>query len=398
MKIKIYRGQNQIGGSIISIASDTTRIILDVGIELDDTDADAPPIEGLFQGEPFFDGVFISHYHADHIGLAEKLLPGIDLYMGKKTYEIFEFSMEYMKKSCILNANFFYPEIPVTVGDITITPYLCDHSAFDSYMLLVECEGKSLLYTGDYRANGRKSYVSLINKLPQIDAIITEGTTLSRPIINNIKETELEKMAVELMEEYSPVFILQSATNIDRTVTFYKGAKKNQLLFFEDLYMAGITSIIGGHIPNPKTFRDVKVFMTSGDENRYKQLLSYGNKRVGLDNIAKSNFAMCVRPSMKNYLKKLAEKMSFNDGVLIYSIWSGYKEKKEVSDFLAFMESEGVTVKTLHTSGHADAESINQLINKTAPKWIIPVHTENADWFKKYKDSKVLLERDFLEI
>ena len=36
MKINIFRGQNQIGGSIIEVASDTTRIILDAGSELEE--------------------------------------------------------------------------------------------------------------------------------------------------------------------------------------------------------------------------------------------------------------------------------------------------------------------------------------------------------------------------
>jgi mRNA degradation ribonuclease J1/J2 len=36
MNIHIHRGQNQIGGNIIEISTDTTKIILDVGLELDD--------------------------------------------------------------------------------------------------------------------------------------------------------------------------------------------------------------------------------------------------------------------------------------------------------------------------------------------------------------------------
>ena len=39
MKIHIHRGQNQIGGSIIEISSDTTRIFFDIGTELDSEDS-----------------------------------------------------------------------------------------------------------------------------------------------------------------------------------------------------------------------------------------------------------------------------------------------------------------------------------------------------------------------
>ena len=51
MKITIHRGQNQIGGSIIEIASDTTKIILDAGSELDEEIPVAPYVEGLFFGK-----------------------------------------------------------------------------------------------------------------------------------------------------------------------------------------------------------------------------------------------------------------------------------------------------------------------------------------------------------
>ena len=83
MKITIHRGQNQIGGSIIEIASETTKIILDAGAELDEELPVAPQIEGLFFGQAAYDAVFISHYHGDHLGLCDQVLPKIPIYIGK---------------------------------------------------------------------------------------------------------------------------------------------------------------------------------------------------------------------------------------------------------------------------------------------------------------------------
>ena len=36
MNIKIHRGQNQIGGSIIEVSTEQARVFLDIGIELDE--------------------------------------------------------------------------------------------------------------------------------------------------------------------------------------------------------------------------------------------------------------------------------------------------------------------------------------------------------------------------
>ncbi|WP_246829726.1 MBL fold metallo-hydrolase, partial [Fusobacterium sp. HMSC064B11] len=103
----------------------------------------------------------LSHYHGDHVGLATKILPNIPIYMGEKSYEIHKVSNEYIKKEYLKETKTFKPNEEFFIGDIKIITYLCDHSAFDAYMFLVECEGKKILYTGDFRSNGRKSFEAL---------------------------------------------------------------------------------------------------------------------------------------------------------------------------------------------------------------------------------------------
>lgn len=89
MKIQIHRGQDQIGGSIIEISTATTRLIFDVGAELDESEEiEIPPIDGLFVGIKKYDAVFVSHYHPDHIGLLGELVDGIPVYMGEKAFGI----------------------------------------------------------------------------------------------------------------------------------------------------------------------------------------------------------------------------------------------------------------------------------------------------------------------
>lgn len=36
--------------------------------------------------------------------------------------------------------------------------------------------GKNILYTGDFRGHGRKSYSALLSRLPQVDILICERT------------------------------------------------------------------------------------------------------------------------------------------------------------------------------------------------------------------------------
>jgi len=399
MEINILRGQNQIGGSIIEISSKNTKIILDIGSNLDDKEIIVPEIEGLFKGKAKYDGILISHYHGDHIGLVTKILPEIPIYMGEKSYEIYKVSNEYMGKEYLKEPKIFKAEEEFFIGDIKITPYLCDHSAFDSYMFLLDCEGKKILYTGDFRSNGRKSFEPLLRKLPKVDVLITEGTNLSNNKIGkiNLTEKELEKKGIEILEENDrPVFVLMAATNIDRIVTFYKIANATKRLFLLDTYAGLITDTVGGNIPNPRTFSNVRMFLTN--QNKYKILENYPKNKIGRKGIVNSNFMMCIRSSMKQYLEKYPEEFSFEGCTLFYSMWEGYKKEKNTKEFLEFMEEKGVKIISLHTSGHADEKDFDKLIKKVEPKIIIPVHTENSEWFKRYQNCEVICDKNIIKI
>lgn len=390
MKINITRGQNQIGGSIILVETDTTKLYFDIGINLDEgANVEVPQIEGLFYGQKDCDGVFISHYHSDHIGLLPSLLPNIPIYIGEKAYEIYAAAANYREADTSFSPVFFYDKKKIQVGNITITPLRCDHSAYDSYMFLIESGGKSILYTGDFRANGRLNFKELLSELTEVDAIIIEGTTLSREVSKeNITEEKLENIAEEYLKKHSgPAFIMMSAMNIDRLTTAYNIAQKTNRLLLEDIYTAEIASAADKKLLAPNRGKRIRVFTTGGDK-QYKKLQQYGNAKIGKYEISKKSFIMCIRQSMRNYIEKLNEILPFKDGVLFYAMWTGYMEQPDMLDFINYMESKGVKLHKLHTSGHADALTIDKLIQRTNPKIIVPVHTNNAEWFDKYIQSK----------
>ena len=95
MKINIIRGSNQIGGNIIEVATTSTKVLLDVGLELDDEKNKVlPVIEGLFDHKGY-DAIIISHYHGDHLGLAYRAHPDIPLNIGEASYKAIKASDDY---------------------------------------------------------------------------------------------------------------------------------------------------------------------------------------------------------------------------------------------------------------------------------------------------------------
>lgn len=60
MKVNIIRGKNQIGGNIIEISTEKTKILLDAGLGLDGGNT-LPDIHGLFDFAGY-DAIFVSHF------------------------------------------------------------------------------------------------------------------------------------------------------------------------------------------------------------------------------------------------------------------------------------------------------------------------------------------------
>lgn len=166
--------------------------------------------------------LFLLHNHIDHIGLIS-YIPVYSLCWKRQiyVYTIYYVILQEWKIICIFNIidreTYYYK-------DIIITPYVVDHSAYNSLMFLIESEGKNLLHTGDFRNHGYKEiyFYKTLEKIGKIDALITEGTSFSREN-QNITEAELSNKATESMKKYNQVFILQSSgTNIDRITSMYK--------------------------------------------------------------------------------------------------------------------------------------------------------------------------------
>jgi ribonuclease J len=182
---------------------------------------------------------------------------------------------------------------PFAIGGFTITPYLTDHSAPDAYMLLIEGQGRRVLYSGDFRAHGRKAQLvkAMIASPPKhVDVLVMEGANLgtNKPVVT---EAELEDKFVELARETTRhVFVHWSAQNIDRTVTLFRAAKRTGRKLVVDLYGADVLRRIAGgtRLPTPgPDFPELKVLVTPGG----KRLYARQNRKDFVSKMATSPFA-----------------------------------------------------------------------------------------------------------
>lgn len=189
MKITIHRGTQKVGGSCVEICNSTNNsILIDFGLPLsfefgEDTDSFLPePLySDIVSGHKIIDAVLLSHAHLDHFGLINKLPSNIPVYMGSATSELIRFIDKFTpNKFGYINTVTFYDNKPFNIGNFKITPYLIDHSAFDSHAFNICDNHKSVFYTGDFRGHGLKQdqFNDLIENHPKVDILLMEGTII----------------------------------------------------------------------------------------------------------------------------------------------------------------------------------------------------------------------------
>ena len=369
MNIIIHRGTHQIGGSAIEISTASTRIILDFGNELSLDEKYTPinlEIDGVTKGLPDCDGIVISHYHMDHLGQLTSALPEIPLYMGELSKKVAMISAEYQDKNLylrLLGANTFRGGEAFTIGDIRIRPLVIDHSAADSYMFVIEAEGKRVLYTGDFRMHGLRHHIldQLVNTyIGEVDVLITEGTSLSRDADKYISEAAVLDDISSYIQDGKYVFIMCSSTNIDRIMGIWQNMPTDKVLICDAYQKRILDTVINNVYYESSLYRrhDSPLVLNKGSYPKY--YMDHG-------------FVSLVRGT-ENFISQIKE-FPKDDVRIIYSMWTGYiEENLALKDLL-----ETYPTYICHASGHVSKNDLIKFIELVNPDAIIPVHTDNPE-------------------
>ena len=381
MQITVHR-PNQIGGCITEIASASgTRIVIDVGANLPGNaigrDVDVAQItKGC-------DGVFITHYHGDHIGEYEKVDPAAPIYMGAVAQGMFLNLCEHLPDKdvdAVRSFRTFRPDEKIRLGDMVVTPYRVDHSAYDAYMFLIQCEGKRILHTGDFRTHGwtGKGVAAVLGKyVKKVDVLLCEGTMLSRQGEELLTEYDLCEKVKPIFHDNRHVFVLCSSTNIDSLASFYKAANAAKRLVVADRYQRLNLDIASASAKSSiYKFPYVKIY--------------WPDRQDCIDEMRRRGFCMFVRAGNPKFKAIMEE---FPDSVLIYSMWKGYLKEEtrdqEIYEFIPKDAQGNLVYNYLHTGGHASEEAIIELCEIVRPEIIFPIHSEKPDRFEELDSDSI---------
>lgn len=414
MKINVHRGLEQIGGCITEISTKTSRVFIDFGQNLPgngeptNPEEDETLVRQIFaQNKKSHEAVFYTHGHEDHVGLFEYIPETVPQYMSEGTKELLEIKYDvlcegaelkvnelldnkcdsqeykdamnmliYLDNKCkLLNKievwNRTSPrKVPesIVIGDIKVTPFFNCHSIYDSHMFLIEADGKRIWHMGDYREHGYmgKGLIPTLKKYAtDIDVLITEGTMLKRED-KCLHEHIVSYKMQNVMQAFKYVFVLASATDIERLAAIKQASIDATKPFcIWSLFM-----------------KRTMAYFTERESKASKGLFSFEPLFYSdhmLKKLKQIGMTMVVGTSQMERVKGLLDKFPQEETLLIYSSWDGYyKDPEQVKINPKYKQFREMfhNVVDIHTSGHADRQTIEKVIKTVKPKEVICIHKE----------------------
>lgn len=359
------------------------------------------------------DAVIISHPHQDHYGLIERLDQSIPVYLSELGSRLIDASRIFSRQPPLDNdLLFFYPWKTFEVGSFKVTPYLMDHSSPDAFAFLAEAGQTRVLYSGDFRAHGKKGvlFERYIQKPPpNIDLLLMEGTMLDRRSSDFPDERAVEEEIVRvLLDQHNTSFIICSSQNIDRLVSAFRACKRTGKTLIIDVYTAWILEqmkLVTERVPN-MFWDEVKVYVPNSQYQVVKENPDYfgdfrraifnPDNRIEVQQIESSpaDFLQVIRLPGVNAVERYISDEPIN---IIYSQWLGYMERGDEGRYGAkelswLREGPRVNFVYAHTSGHAALEDLKRYAEAVNPKMLVPIHTECRNEFRNHFDNVLVLE------
>lgn len=416
MRVCIHRGCDQIGGSCVEVEFKGKRLILDLGLPLDAEEVSeelVPKIDDLENIDNSILGILITHPHLDHYGLARYANQKIKVGIGKIARKIIKAYADFAHREIPLPPPGwdFEHEQPIQIGPFTVTPYLVDHSAYDSFSLLIEAGNKKLFYSGDFRAHGRKAalFEKFLNSVPDnIDTLLLEGSSFGRIETNKRFETEkeIEKRMFEVFKNCKGMAFVQcSSQNIDRIVSVFRASKRANRKLVIDLYTAAILKATGNKSIPQSDWKDIALYIPERqkwiivDRSLFDIKDSHSSNRIYRDSLLrnKSKYVLIFRGLHIPDLE--LEPELIKDSEYIYSLWEGYWEDDKHKTIKDFIDKYKINRTVIHSSGHACLDDLKRLVDAMKPQAVVPIHSFHPEKYHElFSNTKLHQDGEWWEL
>ncbi len=381
--------------------------------------------------------VVLSHAHSDHADYVSFLREDIPVFMGETTnhvikaieeeknsnleYEITEFKERPIKRNrepIKRKINTFRTGKKIKIDSIEIEPIHVDHSLPGCYGMILHTSSGTLVYSGDLRMHGTRPDLTcdFIQKANEArpEWMLCEGTRINETNVSD------EEFVYKTCHQYTQqanwqdlfVFADYSYKDIDRFQTFYRVAKdsKRKLLVTpktaryltrlseNDPELSKVIPLIGKDDVIGIYKQRVKTGTYSDEDYDEADLEMFSRAQVWKSSDVRAKRSEVIMAIGAYHLPELID-LNPGRGIYMHSSSEPYNEEGEFDETRTnnWIERFGMVRVHAHCSGHASGRDIHEILDRIAPKRIIPIHTEHPEYFAMFRGESAIVSAQALQ-
>ncbi len=398
VRITPLGGLGEIGGNISVIETDTSAIIIDVGMSFPSEDMHGvdiliPDFTYLRQIKKKIKGIVITHAHEDHIGALPYLFKEMQFPIYATPLPLGMISNKFEEHNIKEYRKFFRPvqkRKVYKIGEFGVEWMHITHSIIDASSLAITTEAGTIIHTGDFKIDHTPidGYVSDLNRFAHygekgVLCLLSDSTNSYKEGITRSESTVGATFDSIFSKAKGRVIMSTFSSNIHRVYQAIEyGLKYNRKVCVIGRSMERnlFTAIDLGYIDLDKS-----IFIDPHEVNKYndKEVLivttgSQGETMAALYRMATDEHRH-VKIKISDQIIISAKAIPGNEG--------------SVSKVLNFLLKSGASVayhdfSEIHVSGHAAQEEQKLILRLTKPKFFLPVHGE-YNHIVKHKETAV---------
>lgn len=437
-KIRFWSGLKTIGGTIVSVEYEGSRIFFDFGLNYNPAEEFSgivkaryhaivedyinlrkiPAIDGLYSREALrnldsivsaeedkrITAVFVSHIHLDHIGAMGLVSPKIPVYLTEESLKIYK-AFEVVGEGVIGFRNYSsisYDE-ELSVGAIKVTAIQLDHDVIGACGFFIETPDVRIVYSGDLRLHGKhpeltKEFIAkAFNFKPNV--LMMEGTMIngdkdsrdtkpSSELAGINTEQQVKEMLINKFEKTKGLVLINtSERNVERLEDIIEATDN----VGRKIVLEPETAYLVSTVLNKDNFliyksEELEMELLKGLEPEWitEIMASYESINYRNINLSPQNYVL------QNSFRNLMELLDLNLKKCTYlhsnavPLGAYDPDWEKLQEFLRKLK---VDYEYIGTPGHAFHSHLKYIIDGIQPEILVPLHSFYPE--KLYPESKL---------
>ncbi|MFP4112945.1 MAG: MBL fold metallo-hydrolase [Spirochaetota bacterium] len=331
--------------------------------------------------------VFVSHIHQDHMTLLRFAAPGLPVFMHRDAeivYRCVQESGEYYGTQADIRALGHREQ--ARIGSFRLTLLEHDHDTPGASGFLLETPDGTIAFTGDWRRHGRHPdrvdrFIDACDAA-DCDVLITEGTTLNAAPWGRSSSPVTE---LEVAEHYRRllaraeglVYVNVLARNTERVADVVTATHEAGRQLAMDIPTARFwhTALSEGMEALERYDRACEASIRIVTEGDHRGDLPY--PRVALSEIAgrPCDFAYYITLEYTYRIADIETARPASVGRSVYFHADGNPLSDSDPLLHRWFYRYGIDYENRSTGGHADPESIRDMVRRVKPKVVVPLHS-----------------------